>query len=139
MLLLSMNLKEGGKYGGDEERWKNVKVNCFARTQSVTAGAWDSGIWENRWTRNVGGIFTKYEEEVQSGRRPPGPIECFAFSTKSRRDCYRYRLRTLRPEAVLGSFRSREGVGSSVAHYYELSAVHWCKVRRICFPPRACL
>ena len=130
MLLLSMNLKDGGKYGGDEERWKNVKVDCSARTPSVI-----TGIFTNGWTRNVGGIFTKYEEEVQSGRRPPGPIECFAFSKKSRRDCYRYRLRTLRPEAVLGSLRSREGVGSSVAHYYDLSAVHWCKVRRICFPP----
>ena len=100
MLLLSMNLKDRGKYGGDEERWKNVTDDCSARTPSVVTDG---------WMRNVGGIFTKYEEEVQSGRRPPGPIECFAFSTKSRRDCYRYRLRTLRPEAVLGSFRSREG------------------------------
>ena len=41
------------------------------------------------------GVFADYEEAVESGCRPPGPIEGFAFSTESRRDfatAYAYAL-----------------------------------------------
>ena len=93
MLLLSMGLelKQGTYNEPDNPAWHGRKVDLHA-------------LKPNNWGPPVlaghGSVFTKYEEELKSGQRPPGPIEGFAFSTMSRRDCYR--LRTLRP--FLGAF-----------------------------------
>ena len=123
MLLSAMGLKTGGKYHEPElKKWHRVKVD-------------DSAYKPSNWGEAAvlaghGSIFTKYEEDVESGRRPPGPIEAFAFSTMSRRGLLPLTL--THSEAVPGSFRR---VDLSVAAKYDLSVVHWYRARRIGFLP----
>ena len=118
MLLSAMGLKTGGEYHEPElKKWHRVKVD-------------DSAFKASNWGEAAvlaghGSIFTKYEEDVNSGRRPPGPIEAFAFSTKSRRGLLPLTL--THSEAV--------PVDLSVAAKYDLSVVHWYRARRIGFLP----
>ena len=46
-------------------------------------------LWNKKSTDKCKKIFDLYEREVTKGRRSAGPIECFAFATESRRECYR--------------------------------------------------
>ena len=46
-------------------------------------------LWNKKSTDKCKKIFDLYEYEVTNGRRSAGPIECFAFATESRRECYR--------------------------------------------------
>ena len=46
-------------------------------------------LWNKKSTDKCKKIFDLYEHEVTNGRRSAGPIECFAFATESRRECYR--------------------------------------------------
>ena len=65
------------------------------RNATNAAAAWATPWPPGTVTLATSGLFADYEEEVESGCRPPGLIECFAFSTKSRRDfatAYAYAL-----------------------------------------------
>ena len=58
-------------------------------------------LWNKKSTDKCKKIFDLYEHEVTNGRRSAGPIECFAFATESRRECYR-----LHAMVFLRSFRN---------------------------------
>ena len=71
-------------------------LHSFGLTNATGfAPAWVPAWPPGTVTLAKSGVFADYEKAVESGCRPPGPIECFAFSTESRRDfatAYAYAL-----------------------------------------------